>query len=598
MDKFLKIAIVLSAIDKASSVITNAVGKSSKEMEKLGRSNRIAEGMDRIGNRALLAGTAMTGFFAATVAAAADVEKMQISLRTAFQGNEQAAQQAFETINKFAARTPFQLEEVMMSFVKLKNMGLDPSTRALESYGNTASAMGKSLNDMIEAVADATTGEFERLKEFGIKAKSEGDRVTFTFRGVSTTMRKDAASIESYLLKIGETQFAGGIEAQSKSINGQMSTLQDNFKMASAAMGKALIPALTRVMQAVTPLIERFAKWAEKNPELIATIAGLGVGLGALGAVLKVASAAMIVFNSAIWANPITWIVVAILAAIAAVVAMVAKWKELVAWFKQTSPLVKVLLAPLIMALGPLILVAYAIRKVMDNWGAISKFFIDMWRKIDGAFTNGVNTVSNFIKEFSPKKLIYDVWNGIVAYFQRIWNEVTFPIRAAIAFLKTVAKEFYEAGKNIVMAIYEGIKAAARLPITAVEEMVGKMRDMLPFSPAKTGPFRDIHKVKIVETIADSMKPSVLSNKMAKVVGDARATLNASITGRGPMMPNMTPNAVAGGGSSVSYAPVVTINGGGPTAELNFRKMLDEHRNEIVRLIQQEQLRSQRTSFA
>ena len=35
--------------------------------------------------------------------------------------------------------------------------------------------MGKSLNQMIEAVADATTGEFERLKEFGIKARTHGE---------------------------------------------------------------------------------------------------------------------------------------------------------------------------------------------------------------------------------------------------------------------------------------------------------------------------------------------------------------------------------------------------------------------------------------
>ena len=50
-----------------------------------------------------------------------------------------------------------------------------------------------------EAVADAAVGEFERLKEFGIKAKSEGDKVTFLFKGVSTTVGKNAAEIETFL---------------------------------------------------------------------------------------------------------------------------------------------------------------------------------------------------------------------------------------------------------------------------------------------------------------------------------------------------------------------------------------------------------------
>ena len=59
----------------------------------------------------------------------------------------------------------------MQGFTKLVALGLNPSQRAMESYGNTAAAMGKDLSQMIEAVADAATGEFERLKEFGIKSK-------------------------------------------------------------------------------------------------------------------------------------------------------------------------------------------------------------------------------------------------------------------------------------------------------------------------------------------------------------------------------------------------------------------------------------------
>ena len=47
---------------------------------------------------------------------------------------------------------------------------------------NTASAMGKIVEQFVEAVADASTGEFERLKEFGIKASSEGDRQPLRFR--------------------------------------------------------------------------------------------------------------------------------------------------------------------------------------------------------------------------------------------------------------------------------------------------------------------------------------------------------------------------------------------------------------------------------
>ncbi len=105
-------------------------------------------------------------------------------------GSAESAEIAFQAIQDFASNTPYDLQQATEGFTKLVNLGLTPSEAALESYGNTASAMGKDLNQMIEAVADASTGEFERLKEFGIKASSEGDNVSLTFQGVTTTIGK------------------------------------------------------------------------------------------------------------------------------------------------------------------------------------------------------------------------------------------------------------------------------------------------------------------------------------------------------------------------------------------------------------------------
>lgn len=196
-------------VDGLKSIARNAVATTIK-LGKLGAGAVIALG----------------GF---ALKASADIEQLKTSLLTTYQGNEQGAKQAFEQITNFAKSTPNQLDEVLQGFIKLKNRGLDPSERALKSYGDTSSAMGKSLNDMVEAVADAATGEFERLKEFGIKASSQGDKVKFTFRGVETTVKKDAKSIENYLIGLGEVNFAGGMERQSKTIKGAFSTLKDNI---------------------------------------------------------------------------------------------------------------------------------------------------------------------------------------------------------------------------------------------------------------------------------------------------------------------------------------------------------------------------------
>lgn len=139
------------------------------------------------------------------------------------------ASEAFAELEKFAATTPYTLDQSVQGFTKLVNLGLTPSQKALESYGNTAAAMGKDLNQMIEAVADAATGEFERLKEFGIKAESEGDNVSFTFQGVTTTVKKNADEIEQYLMKLGETQFAGAMANRMATLDGALSNLQDSW---------------------------------------------------------------------------------------------------------------------------------------------------------------------------------------------------------------------------------------------------------------------------------------------------------------------------------------------------------------------------------
>lgn len=159
-------------------------------------------------------------------------------------GSSAAAQREMVWIKQFAATTPYGLNEVTGAFVKMKALGLDPSQKALNSYGNTASAMGKSLTQMIEAVADASTGEFERLKEFGIKAKKQGDDVSLTFQGVTTKIGNNAAEITAYLQKIGDVNFGGAMEARAKTLDGAISNLGDSWDELFRTVNEAGVGAL------------------------------------------------------------------------------------------------------------------------------------------------------------------------------------------------------------------------------------------------------------------------------------------------------------------------------------------------------------------
>lgn len=191
-------------------------------------------GLSSLTGAAVKATGAITGLASAgaalsklvSVSRQTDVLKASLVTMTGSMANANAA---FDELSKFAASTPYALDQSVTAFTKLVSLGLTPSQKALTAYGNTAAAMGKDLNQMIEAVADATTGEFERLKEFGIKAKQQGDQVSFTFQGVTTTVAKNSAAIEGYLQGIGENNFAGAMSNRMATLDGAISNLSDSW---------------------------------------------------------------------------------------------------------------------------------------------------------------------------------------------------------------------------------------------------------------------------------------------------------------------------------------------------------------------------------
>jgi hypothetical protein len=226
-----------------------------------GRAERATNGLTSAFTRFIgpvaIAATALAGLVK-TISVAREFDILNAQLITATGSAENAAI-AFGAIQDFAKATPFDLAQVTDAFTKLVNLGLNPSESALTSYGNTASAMGKSLNQLIEAVADAATGEFERLKEFGIKTKSQGDQVTFTFRGVATTVGKNAAEIEGFLKSLGDNQFAGAMAERVKTLDGAISNLGDEWNklflnISQAGVGVAMEDAVRLGIDALEEL--------------------------------------------------------------------------------------------------------------------------------------------------------------------------------------------------------------------------------------------------------------------------------------------------------------------------------------------------------
>lgn len=223
--------------------------------------------LDNLSKSAKVAGAAVTGLAAAVAAAAykaaqelvesqRQLDKMSASLKT-LTGSTQGAKQALSILQDFARDTPYGLEQAVEGFRKLVALGLTPSEEALRSYGNTASAMGKDLNQMIEAVADASTFEFERLKEFGIKAKQNQSDIEFTFQGTTTVVKKNAADIEQYLLNIGNVNFAGAMADQANTLDGAIASAEDSWSQLKMTLATGLdVGSLAEPLRYIDDLIQ------------------------------------------------------------------------------------------------------------------------------------------------------------------------------------------------------------------------------------------------------------------------------------------------------------------------------------------------------
>ena len=166
-------------------------------------------------------------------------EDLEATLR-AVTGSAQAAETSFELIRAFTSSTTFQIEEVAQAFITLKQAGIVPTSDALMDFGNFAAGMGKSVTQLAQAAFNATTGEMEMLKQFGVIARQQGDQITVTFDGTTKTIERSGDAIVEYLRSIGREKFPTAIEERFNTLSGAISNLNDQVSEFSVSIGDGI----------------------------------------------------------------------------------------------------------------------------------------------------------------------------------------------------------------------------------------------------------------------------------------------------------------------------------------------------------------------
>ena len=235
------------------------------------------------------------------------------------------------------------------------------------------------------------------------------------------------------------------ISSKLNTLKTQMQTLGKKTVELGAKLAGKLVSGLKTAGKATLTFSAKLAKLSAKAIITGARLALLGIKAVALGAKMVITAiftgmqtVATWALNSALLANPITWIIAAI---IALGVAIVVLWNKC-----QTFRTIVKLLWNLLVSVG--------------TW--IFGVFISAWWMLSSA-VSGV--------------------------FSSIWGTVSGWAGSIIGFFSGLGSTLYNSGVAIIQGLWNGMKAVWNRVVGWISNGLKKIRNLFPFSPAKEGPF-------------------------------------------------------------------------------------------------------------
>jgi hypothetical protein len=155
---------------------------------------------------------------------------------------------------------------------------------ALALAQDIAQGSGKDLATVSDALAKAYGGNFKALGQLSPEIKA---------------MIKDGATLDDVMNVLGGT-FGGATANAAETAAGRMKILKNSLDETKESIGAALLPAV----EAILPVVQKFADWAQDNP---------GAFLAIAGTIAAIATAIMAV-NFAMALNPFSLIAAGIAA--------------------------------------------------------------------------------------------------------------------------------------------------------------------------------------------------------------------------------------------------------------------------------------------
>lgn len=407
--------------------------------------------------------------------------------------------------------------------------GLAEASNETAKTGKVTGVLADALNWSAEAATmfagymseDVVTAEDafnEALKECTTEEEKQAlitDTLTKLYGSAADTYRDTAgaqmeakeATAENML---AETELANSIEPVTTAFTNLKTTLLTAFQ-----------PAIEKVSGLMTDALE----WANEHPVAMKAIAAavgvLTVGLGGLAVAVGVYTAAQWAMNSAVLANPMTWAIAGIIAAIAGLVAVlvvvIEYWDEIVSAVKNCWETVK---------------------SVLSQWGdwistnviqPVVNFFTDLWQKLQAIWTNICNVVQTAFMLISS--IISAAVDIITLPFQFIWENCKEYVFSAFEWIKSKISSAVEFLKNLVSVGFGFIKDKIVTPITNAKNKAVEL-----FNNIKSSVSEKISSLRSkVSEIFNSIKDKIMTpinnakSKVTSTIESLRSSFSSKI---------------------------------------------------------------------
>lgn len=321
--------------------IRNAVHQTAERVEKDGKS--IADVISNIQNSMNIAigGWSIGKFVNQMMQVRGQFQQTEMAFKTMLQ-SEEKADALMKQLIRTAAVTPFGVEDVTEGAKQLLafNVAAEDVNKTLIGLGDVAAGMGLNLKDLVMlygttiAKGKMDTMDLYQFLNRGIPiadeiAKVMGLDVTNAIKEVQKQIKAGKVTSDIFIQAMQSmtaegSKFGGLMEAQSKTITGQISNIEDAIEQMFNDLGKSQEGVINTGLGVVSTLVEN---WETVGKVLMTVVAAYGaykaavitmialekarIAIGSAQAFLSLARSissakdAMLLFNMATSANPL-----------------------------------------------------------------------------------------------------------------------------------------------------------------------------------------------------------------------------------------------------------------------------------------------------